>query len=50
MLAVAQATYDHVVEIRRTIERQGGNYMALVHQLQEWLVHLLGVETEPWSR
>jgi Fe-S-cluster containining protein len=50
MLAVAQATYHHVVEIRRTIERQGGNYMASVHQLPEWLVHLLGVETEPWSR
>ena len=49
MLAVAQATYDHVVELRRTIERQGGNYLATVHLLPEWLAHLLEVEPEPWA-
>jgi Fe-S-cluster containining protein len=49
MLEVAQATYDHVVEIRRTIERQGGNFMASVHLIPEWLSHLLGVEAEPWK-
>lgn len=48
MLAVAQATYDHVVELRRTIERQGGSYLASIHQLPEWLLHLLDVEREPW--
>jgi hypothetical protein len=48
MLAVAAATYDHVAEIRRIVEQQGGNYLASVHLLPEWLGHLLGVELEPW--
>jgi Fe-S-cluster containining protein len=48
MLDVAQATYEHVVEIRRVIERQGGSFLASVHLLPEWLIHLLEVEREPW--
>ncbi len=48
MTTVAAATYDHVAEIRRTIERQGGNFMASVHLLPEWLIHLLEIEREPW--
>jgi hypothetical protein len=50
LLGIARATYDHVVELRRTIERQGGSYEASVHLLPEWLAHLLDVEAEPWSR
>jgi len=46
--SIARATYDHVVEIRRTVERQGGNFLASVHRLPEWLAHLLEVESEPW--
>ena len=49
ILDVPRATYDHVVELRRTIERQGGNYLATVHLLPEWLAHLLDVEKEPWA-
>lgn len=49
ILDVPRATYDHVVELRRTIERQGGNYLATVHLLPEWLAHLLDVEKEPWT-
>ena len=48
ILAVSKASYDHVVEIRRVVERQGGNFMASVHMHAEWLVHLLDVEREPW--
>ncbi len=50
ILDVARASVTYVEEIRKTVERQGGNYMASVHLLPEWLVHLLGVETEPWKR
>jgi len=46
--AIGIAARDHVVEIRRAIERQGGNWLASVHLLQEWLIHLLDVEREPW--
>jgi hypothetical protein len=46
--AVASATYSHVIELRGTVEKQGGDYMASVHLLPEWLVHLLEVEREPW--
>ena len=49
MLAVASATRDHVVEIHRVVERQGGNYLASIHLLPEWLAHLLEVEREPWQ-
>ena len=48
MLDISKATYEHVSQIRLTIERQGGNFMASVHLLQEWLAHLLDVEREPW--
>jgi len=48
MLAVAAATYDHVAEIRRIVEQQGGNYLASSHLVAEWLAHLLDVELEPW--
>jgi hypothetical protein len=46
--AVGAATYEHVAEIRRVIERQGGSFLGSVHLLPEWLVHLLDVEREPW--
>lgn len=49
ILDVARASVTYVEDIRKTVERQGGNYMASVHLLPEWLVHLLGVEAEPWS-
>ena len=48
MLAVARATYDHVIEIKRVIEQQGGDHLASIHLLPEWLAHLLEVEREPW--
>ncbi|MBA3540577.1 MAG: YkgJ family cysteine cluster protein [Deltaproteobacteria bacterium] len=48
MTSVAAATHEYVVEIRRVIERQGSNFLASVHLLPEWLVHLLDVEPEPW--
>lgn len=47
--AVGVATRDHVLQIRLAIERQGGNWLASVHLLQEWLCHLLEVEREPWK-
>lgn len=50
ILEVPRATYDHVVRIRHTIENQGGNWMASVHLLPEWLIHLLDVEREPWLK
>lgn len=49
MLAVARATYPHVVELRRTIESQRGDYLASIHLISEWLAHLLEVEREPWQ-
>ena len=49
MTSVGQATQQHVAEIRRVIEQQGGSFLASVHLLPEWLAHLLGVEREPWQ-
>ncbi len=48
MVAVPSATYEHVAEIRRVIEKQGGNFLASIHLLPEWLAHLFEVEREPW--
>jgi hypothetical protein len=48
MESVAAAASSYVAELRATVERQGGNYLASVHLLQEWLAHLLEVEHEPW--
>lgn len=45
---VARASVDHVAQIRRTIEAQGGTWLASVHLLQQWLAHLLDVAKEPW--
>jgi hypothetical protein len=49
ILSVARATYPHVVELRRVVESQGGDYLASIHLISEWLVHLLEVEREPWQ-
>ena len=49
MLAVARATQPHVAELRRMVERHGGDYLASVHLIAEWLAHLLEVEREPWQ-
>lgn len=46
---VAKASYEHVVQLRRLVENQGGNYLATIHLLGEWLAHLLEVEREPWQ-
>ena len=48
LLAIPRATHAHVVELRRVVEQQGGDYLASVHLIAEWLAHLLEVEREPW--
>jgi hypothetical protein len=48
LLAIPRATHEHVVELRRVVEKQGGDYLASVHLIAEWLAHLLEVEREPW--
>ncbi len=49
ILDVSRASYDHVVQLRRVVESQGGSYLASIHLLPEWLAHLLEVEREPWQ-
>lgn len=48
IMDVAKASATYVVELRRVVESQGGNYMATIHHIAEWLAHLLEVEREPW--
>jgi hypothetical protein len=48
MLDIPRATQPYVVELRRVVERQGGDYLASIHLISEWLAHLLEVEREPW--
>jgi len=48
ILDVPRAAYPHVAELQALIRRQGSDYMASIHQLPEWLAHLLEVEREPW--
>jgi hypothetical protein len=48
LLAVARATHPNVVELQRVVEGQGGDYLASIHLIAEWLAHLLEVEREPW--
>jgi hypothetical protein len=45
---VSRATAAHVVELRHVVEQQGGDYLASVHLIAEWLAHMLDVEREPW--
>lgn len=48
ILDVSRAAYGAVSELRDLVARQGGNYLASVHLIAEWLAHLLEVEREPW--
>jgi hypothetical protein len=48
ILSISRASRTHVAELRGIVERQGGDYIATIHLLAEWLAHLLEVEREPW--
>lgn len=48
MLDIPRAAQPYVVELRRVVERHGGDYLASIHIIGEWLAHLLDVEREPW--
>lgn len=46
--AVSMAARTHVMELHDLVSRQGGEYVATIHLIGEWLAHLLEVEREPW--
>ncbi len=49
IFAVSVAARTHVLELQNLASRQGGDYLATVHLIAEWLAHLLDVEREPWQ-
>jgi Fe-S-cluster containining protein len=46
--SIHRVSQPAILRIRAVIERQGGDFLATVHLLPEWLAHLLRVEDQPW--
>lgn len=46
--SIHRVTQPAILRIREVTERHGGDFLAAVHRLPEWLAHLLRVEQQPW--
>jgi len=48
LLPIAAKVTPIASKLRSLVESQGSDFNGTVHLLAEWLVHLLGIEQQPW--